>query len=454
MVSSFRDIVRVPELRKRLLLTVLFLVVYRFGAYVPIPGINVGVIREVLEKHEGQDEAFSKIFGLVNMFAGGAMKRCTIFFLGIMPYISISIILQLLVASSESVKQFFREGGKREDQKKITRYTRFGTVVLCLVQGFLVARWLEGQRSQSGALVISPGLGFEMTAMLCLTTGTAFLMWLGEQITERGIGNGISLIIMAGIVSRMPAAALNILTTDFEFSLFPRGDDKLGILKLLLLILLYVAIVVGIVFIQQAQRRITVQQQKFTRGRRIYGGRQTHLALRVNQAGVIPVIFASSLLTFPGIILAWIGTGWAKSLQSLFAQGFVYNIGFVLLIFFFCFFWTEITFKPFEVADNLKEYGSFIKGRTPGRKTAEYLQEVMVKITLVGAAFLSLIAVLPRMIQRGADLDPFTASFYGGTGLLIVVGVSLEMLRSVTKHMGLTHYEPVMRKLRKWGTMR
>ncbi len=385
---------------------------------------------------------------MINMFAGGAMARATVLALGIMPYISASIIFQLLVSVIPSLERLAKEG--EYGRKKITQYTRYATICLCVLQATFIIKWLEGQVFGGLRIVPDPTWSFRLTAVLVLTTGTAFLMWLGEQITERGIGNGISLIIMCSIVSRMPSALFNM----FINSTWRPWDEggKIGLLKILLLAVLFVSIVVGVVFITQGQRRVPMQQAKHARGRKVYGGQRTYMPLRVNQAGVIPIIFAQSFMMLPGMFAGWLGL---TALSVLMNPGaFLYTFVYVMLIFFFCYFYTAITFNPLEMADNLKQSGSFIPGIRPGRRTAEYLEKVMTRITLAGAAFLALIAILPQLVSSSIGVAQYVTAFMGGTGILIVVGVALDVVQKIESHLLMRHYEGFVRGVRMKGRLR
>ncbi len=436
----------IPDLRRRIGITLALLAVYRIGAYLPIPGIDVEVLRQLFEDIAKQP--FGQIFGVINMFAGGAMKRATVLALGIMPYISASIIFQLLVSVIPALEKLAKEG--EYGRKKITQYTRYATIGLCLLQATFIIRWLENQVFGGCRIVPEPTMSFRITAVLVLTTGTAFLMWLGEQITERGIGNGISLIIMCSIVSRMPGALYNLI---LNATLRPWDEGgKVGLLKILLLVVMFVAVVVGVVFITQGQRRIPMQQAKHARGRKVYGGQRTYLPLRVNQAGVIPIIFAQSFMMLPSWFATWLGL---MALQALMNPGgFMYISIYIVLIFFFCYFYTAITFNPIEMADNLKQSGSFIPGIRPGRRTAEHLEKVMTRITLAGAAFLSLIAILPQLISSGIGVDYYITGFMGGTGILIVVGVALDLVQKIESHLLMRHYEGFVRGAKIRGRIR
>jgi preprotein translocase subunit SecY len=431
--SGFGNIFKIPELKRRLLFTAALLAVYRIGVHVPTPGIDGGALSEFFDAAKGT------IFGVVNMFTGGGLERLSVFALGIMPYISASIILQLLTVVIPHLEQLKKEG--EQGQKKITQYTRYGTVILSIIQGFGIAVGLEGMQSPvTGAQVVFvPGWGFRLMTVITLTAGTAFIMWLGEQITERGIGNGISLIIFAGIVARMPGAIGN------TFRLMTQGE--MSIFTLVIIMLVMVAVIGFIIYIEQGQRRIPVQYAKRVIGRRMYGGQSTHLPLKINSSGVIPPIFASSILMFPATIAQFTQVGWLQSFSAFMRPGGIYyNLLFVGFIVFFCYFYTAITFNPEEVADNMKKNGGYIPGIRPGKRTADYIDRVLTRITLGGAVYVSAVCVLPTLL-----IAKFNVPFYfGGTALLIVVGVAIDTIAQIESHMLSRHYEGFLKR----GSMR
>jgi len=435
MLDKFTNIFKIPELRKKMIFTLLCLIVYRLGMWLAIPGADLGRIEELRGAGGGP---LGEIFDFVGMITGGRLNVPVVFALGVMPYISASIIFQLLVGVVPSLEKLAKEG--ESGRKKIHQYERYLTVAICLLQSYMMSKMI--QSGLGGGVGIVPETGsFILLSIILMTTGTMFMMWLGEMITEYGVGNGISLIIMAGILARMPQAAMELKE---KASLNVQAADKIGPFALIALAAAFVAIVIGVVIITQGQRRIPIQQAKHTRGRRVYGGMRHYLPLRVNQAGVIPIIFASSLMIFPRLMGRLLSQQWAGLAiveQLLDRDGFLYLILYMGLIFFFCFFWTAITFKPTEIAENLKEYGSFIPGIRPGAKTAAYLEKVMVRITLVGAAFLAVIAVVPMLLRQTTKLPYSVASFFGGTGLLIVVGVALDLVERVESHLIMRHYE-------------
>jgi preprotein translocase subunit SecY len=438
-------IFKIKELRQKILITVLFLAIYRIGFHVPLPVINQ---LEMEKSFRGQD---SGILGMISMFSGGSLSQSCIFGLGIMPYISASIIFQLLAAVWPPLEKLQKEG--EAGRKKINEYTRYATVAISFVQALFWVRHIA--TPQPGGLGLAypeySNFWYILVSVLTLTVGTVFLMWLGEQIDEYGIGNGISLIIMAGIVARIPNATQTLLLEKGHLkpSVFQLGGSGAGgdisLEKLLVLIFLFVAVVVTVVAITKGQRRIPTQSAKHVRGRRVYGGTRQFLPLRVNQAGVMPIIFASSLLMIPMMIFPFIATrtdwAWANYFSASFQRmGYVYNIFYIVLIYFFCYFWTAITFNPKDMANNLKDYGSFIPGYRPGKRTADYLERVIMRITYVGAAFLAIVAIIPSLISEGMGIDYRVASFYGGTGLLIVISVALDLVQKINSHLVMRNY--------------
>lgn len=448
MLDSVRNMFKVPELRRRILITVGLLMVYRLGCMVPIPGVNTAVVSEMMERVS--TGALGAVFGMANLFTGGALGRAALFSLGVMPYISASIIIQLLTTSVPYLEALSKEG--EGGRKKIRRIERYVTLGLCLFQGFVMVMLLQkGGQAGTGRSLVSPAVEpwqFQIMGVLALATGSLFLMWLGEQMTEYGIGNGISLIIMGGIVARAPLAVGRVLAgVDWKLE----GESgRMGIITLLGLLTLFTGIVVGVVLITQGQRRIPMQQAKQTRGRRIYGGQRHYMPLRVNQAGVIPIIFGGALLMFPSMIVTALSgplPRFATLMEGLVARsGWLYISLYAGLIIFFCFFWTAVTFNPQQMSDNLRDYGSFIPGIRPGRRTAEYIERVMTRITLAGAAFLAIIAIVPDLVSTWTNLPYAAAGFYGGTGLLIVVGVALDLVERIETHLLMRHYEGFMRK--------
>ena len=426
--EGFGNIFKIPELKKRILYTFALLVVYRIGVHVPTPGIDAVALASFFARAKGT------LLGLFDMFSGGALERLSVFALGIMPYISASIILQLLTVVIPHLERLSKEG--EQGRKKITQYTRYGTVLLSIIQGFGISVGLEQMTSPGGApVVLYPGWEFRLMTVITLTAGTAFIMWLGEQITERGIGNGISLIIFAGIVARFPTAIAN------TFKLLSTGE--MGIFLIIIMIVFMIAVVGCIIFVEQGQRRIPVQYAKRVVGRKMYGGQSTHLPLKINTSGVIPPIFASSIMMFPATIGSFIAIAWIQNIVSAITPGsIIYEVLFVGLIFFFCYFYTAITFNPDDVAENMKKHGGYIPGIRPGKRTADYIERVLTRITLGGAIYVSAVCVLPSIL-----ISKFNVPFYfGGTALLIVVGVAIDTVSQIESHMLTRHYEGFLKK--------
>ena len=433
MFEGLQNAAKIAELRRRLIFTFALLGVYRVGVAIPTPGIDGKALAAFFQ------QASNTVFGLVNLFSGGALERFSIFALGIMPYISSSIILQLLTVVVPALERLSKEG--ELGRRKITQYTRYGTVGLSLLQGFFISMGLEQIQAPGGSSVVfHPGWGFRLMTMITLTSGTAFIMWLGEQITERGIGNGISLIIFAGIVASVPSA----MTTTTEFV----REGELSILVLLVILLVMVAVVAAIIFMERAYRRIPVQYAKRVVGRRVYGGQSSHLPLKINTSGVIPPIFASSVLIFPATIASFADHPWAQAVAGALAPGsLVYNLSYVALIIFFCYFYTAVVFNPVDVADNMKKYGGFIPGIRPGQRTAEYIDRVLSRVTLSGAIYVALICVLPNLLVSAFNV-PF---YFGGTALLIVVGVALDTVAQIETQILMRNYEGFMKRGRLRG---
>ncbi len=409
--GGLQNAANVPELRKRIIFTLLMLAVYRAGVQIPTPGINGEALAAFFEKNAGT------IFGMFNMFSGGALENFSIFALGIMPYISASIIFQLLTVVIPQLEALSKEG--EAGRRKITQYTRYATVGLSLIQGLFISIGLEGMAAPTGSemIVISPGWSFRLMTVLTLTAGTAFIMWLGEQMTERGIGNGISLIIFAGIVARMPAAIVN------TYQLISSGE--MTVIFLPILLVLMAGVIALIIFFETAQRRIPIQYAKRMVGRQMYGGQRSHLPLKINMSGVIPPIFASSIMMFPATIGGFIKIDWIQQVSSVLSWGSpLHTLLYVGMIVFFCFFYTAVTFNPVDVAENLKKHGGFIPGIRPGKRTAEFIDKVMVRLTVIGAIYVSAVCVLPTILINKLNV-PF---YFGGTALLIVVGVAIDTL--------------------------
>jgi preprotein translocase subunit SecY len=439
-------IFKIKELRQKIFITILFLAIYRIGFHVPLPMINQVEMARNMRGDEG-------ILSLISMFSGGNLSQSTIFGLGIMPYISASIIFQLLASVYPPLEKLQKEG--ESGRKKINEYTRYATVIICIIQAWFWVTYIARPKGDGGGLGLAipgyNGFWYVLVSIVTMTCGSIFLMWIGEQIDEYGIGNGISLIIMAGIIARIPDATQSLFFErgHFRASILTLGGSgtagDVGLEKILVLIFLFVGVVVAVVAITKGQRRIPTQSAKHVRGRRVYGGTRQFLPLRVNQAGVMPVIFASSLLLIPMFLFKWLAQTFNLelfwSLNSAFErQGYLYNIFYILLIYFFCYFWTAITFNPKDMANNLKDYGSFIPGYRPGKRTADYLERVIMRITYVGAAFLAIIAIIPSLISTSLEVSYTVASFYGGTGLLIVISVALDLVQKINSHLVMRNY--------------
>jgi preprotein translocase subunit SecY len=433
VIEGFQNAFRIPELKRRILFTLGLLAVYRVGAHIPTPGIDSQALAAFFQQTQGT------LLGFFDMFSGGALSRLTIFALGIMPYISASIILELLTVVIPYLEKLKKEG--EQGRKKITQYARYGTIVLSAVQGLGISLGLESMQSPTGALVVpDPGWSFRLMTMLTLTAGTAFIMWLGEQITERGIGNGISLIIFAGIVAQLPSAIIN------TFRLMETGE--LNLLLMIFLTGLMLAVVAAIVFMEAGHRKIPIQYAKRVVGRRMYGGQSTHLPLKLNTSGVIPPIFASSIISFPLTIATFTHHPWLEWVSSALAPATpLYTMANVVMIFFFCYFYTAIIFNPMDVAENMKKYGGFIPGMRPGKRTAEYIDRTLTRLTFVGAIYLSFVVILPDYMIRYLNV-PF---YFGGTGLLIVVGVAMDTMQQIESHLVMRHYESFLKKGRLRG---
>ena len=463
-MDSLRNIFAIPELRKRLLFTFGILAAYRVGGHVTIPGINIGALQELANQ-----VASSNLFGLYDMFSGYNLSQMTVFALGIMPYISASIILQLLTVVWPYLERLSKEG--ELGRRKITQYTRYGTILLSVVQSMAIAVFLENAGQAGGfAIVENPGWAFRLLTVLTLTSGSVLVMWLGEQITERGIGNGMSLLIYAGIVSGLPRAVLATFTQ--------METGEIGPLVLIVLVAVMVAIVGAVVFVERGQRRVTVQYARRMVGRRMYGGSSTHIPLKVNTGGVMPVIFASSILAFPQTMKPMFDPGgilansWVSAAIGQMAMGFpLYNLVYVTLIIFFAYFYTALIFKPDDVAENMRKYGGFVPGIRPGKRTAEHIDAILARITLAGAVYLALIALLPEMLMMGFHVEPIpfigpqldailpqfitqglnVRFYFGGTSLLIIVGVAMDTVQQIESQLIMRHYDGFMKKTRVRG---
>ena len=457
MWEKLRIVFTIPELRQKILLTLALLAIYRVGWQIPMPMINQAVINSQAQKESGLGQFLTQ----VSVFSASNLSQATIFGLGIMPYISASIILQLLGSVWKPLEELRKEG--ETGRKKINEYTRYLTVFLCVVQSwFYVYFHLMGSSGGGRENIIDPGFlnaaqtgmhfGWQLTAVLTMTCGTIFLMWIGEQIDEFGIGNGISLLIMAGILARMPDAIRDLIVDKSVIQLTGFQHGTIGIETLLVLVCLFVAVVLGVVFITQGQRRIPTQSAKHVRGRRVYGGSRQYLPLKLNQSGVMPIIFASSLLMLPALFLNMVAglkaewRGPLSDMSDMFNRGtsFIYNVMYVALIYFFCYFWTAITFNPKEMSENLKDYGTFIPGYRPGKRTADYLEKVMVRITYVGAGFLALVAIVPTIVSGSLGVSYQIAGFYGGTGLLIAVSVAFDLVQKIDNHLLMRNYSGLL----------
>ncbi|MFW6160719.1 MAG: preprotein translocase subunit SecY [Acidobacteriota bacterium] len=457
MIESIRNIFSIPDLRKRVIFTLLILAVYRIGAQIPNPGISAAALAEFWEAQKGT------ILGFVDLFSGRNMSRMTIFALGIMPYISASIILQLLQVVWPYLERLSKEG--ELGRQKITQYTRYGTLIICVIQAFGISLFLEALKSPGGAPIVpSPGIGFKLLTVLTLTTGTVFIMWLGEQISARGIGNGISLIIFAGIVVDMPRGLQGVLDGLRTGEMTP--------LRMIFLLVLMLAVVAIIVFVERGQRRIPVSYAKRVVGRKIYGGQSTHLPLRVNTGGVIPIIFAASVITIPSTLAQLVKAPVFQNIAQQFGLGMpLYNLLYVASIIFFTYFYVSIIFNPSDVADNLRKYGGFIPGIRPGKNTSDFIDGVLSRITLIGALYLAAVAILPEFLMTGFKVHtlPFVGSFleanlprwfteglnvnfyFGGTSILIVVGVAMDTLQQIEAQLVMRHYDGFMRRGRLKG---
>jgi len=419
VAEGLANIAKIPELRKRILFTIAMLAIYRIGIFVPTPGISAEAVQRIITQ--------GTVFEIFNLFSGGALSQFSVFALGIMPYISASIIMQLLTVAVPAVERLSKEG--ESGRKKITQYTRYGTVLLALIQGFGIS---FGLKSQGAVLPGVPAWQFYITTMVTLAAGTCFLMWLGEMITERGIGNGISLIIFAGIVTRIPVGFRDAWAMNEQYA---------GFFGFLILVAFILALIGCIIYVERAQRRIPVQYAKRVVGNKMYGGQASHLPLKVNTAGVIPAIFASSIIMFPATIAQFIPTGVMQKVAALLTTGWVYTTIYIALIVFFAYFYTAVTFNPMDVSENMKKYGGFIPGIRPGRNTSDYIDRVLTRITLGGALYVATICVLPQLLIRQFGIPSSLAYTFGGTSMLIVVGVGMDTLSQIESHLLTRHYE-------------
>jgi preprotein translocase subunit SecY len=454
MISAFTNTFKIPELRNRVLFTLILLVVVRIGSAITCPGIHASVLQEWFASQKNADTGGS-IAALFNIFSGGALENCALFSLGVMPYISASIMLQLLTAVIPQLGKLAKEDGGRQ---KIMQYTRYATIALCLFQGYLLALSFENPASNpflkgimdvinrmGVPLVSEPGLAFRVMTVVTLTAGTMFLMWLGDQITDRGIGNGMSLIISVGIVARLPAALIQAWRT-----FVPSGgqSSQVNPLVLVLMIAFLVLVIAAVICVTQAQRRISVQYAKRVVGRKVYGGQTQYMPLKVNYAGVMPIIFAQALLVFPSTIatMAFKGSAMAQQIAAMLSHGWLHYLLYGAMIFFFSYFWVATQFQPQQIAEDLKKYGGYVPGVRPGKPTADFLDFTMTRLTFAGAIFLTVIAILPQMLSERLGVPYITAQFFGGTSLLIIVGVILDTMRQVETHLIQRHYDGFLRK--------
>jgi preprotein translocase subunit SecY len=442
MLSAFTNSLKIPELRVRIFFTLGLIFVCRLVANVPTPGVDAVALQQVVADIESRSGG--GFLGLIDMFSGGALRNCAVGALGIMPYISASIILQLLTAIIPSLGRLAREGDA--GRQKITQYGRYLTVLLCIVQGWFMAVTLEHPEALgiTRQIVLNPGIGFRLMTVLTMTTGTLFIMWLGEQITQRGIGNGISLIITEGIISRLPAATLAIYNM---FKVAEDGSRQFSPFHLVGLLAMLFLVVAGTIALTQGQRKIPIQYAKRVVGRKVYGGQSTYMPLRINYSGVMPIIFAQSILMFPAILLRRIPVAFAQRMaDALTMDTGLYMVLYGLMILFFSYFWVATQFNPVQIADDLKKYGGYVPGIRPGKPTAEFLDSTMTRITLAGAAFLTVIAVIPSVMNRQFSVPWLVSSFFGGTSLLIIVGVMLDTMRQIESHLLMRHYDGFLRK--------
>ena len=445
MISRLAAIWRVPELWQKILLTIGLLAIYRLGFHITLPFMNHEVFKQVKENAQGGD-GLGNLLQMVSLFSASNLTTGSLFGLGIMPYITASIVFQLLGTVYPPLEQLQKEG--ESGRRRINEYTRYATVGICLLQSFFLIRGLAAGALSSGVPMLLPeynSFGWHVMGTITMTCGTVFLMWIGEQIDAYGIGNGISLLIMAGILAQMPAAAGDWLGSIVEQGI--QIGTSQGVEKLLVMAVLFVSVIIWVIFITQGQRKIPMQSARHVRGRRVMGGQRQWLPLRVNQAGVMPIIFASSLLLLPFFVLNQLSSVWQdnsvlRTISASFSpgQGFVYNLCYIMLIYFFCYFWTAITFNPKDMADNLKDMGSFIPGYRPGARTASHLEQVMTRVTYAGAAFLAIVAVIPTIISTTLTDRIVIAQFFGGTGLLIIVSVALDLVQKIDSHLIMRNY--------------
>jgi preprotein translocase subunit SecY len=455
MISAFTNIFKIPELRQRVLFTLAMIVIIRAGSAITTPGVNAEILREWF-RNVADAQSAGGVASLFNLFSGGALAHCAIFSLGIMPYISASIMLQLLTAVVPQLGKLAREDGGR---RKIMQYTRYSTIALCIFQGYLLAKSFENPQANPFLpgimdtinrlgldLVPEPGLGFQLMTVITMTAGTMFLMWLGDQITERGIGNGVSLVITVGILAQLPAGLIQAWRTFVPSAAGAQASVSPIVMVLLCLFLVFV--IAAVIAVTQAQRKISVQYAKRVVGRKVYGGQTQYLPLKINYAGVMPIIFAQAILLFPSTIInmAFPQNRTAQEIAHLLAVGWLHYVFYGVMIFFFSYFWVATQFQPVQIADDLKKYGGFIPGVRPGKPTADFLDFTMSRLTFAGAIFLTVIAVLPQLLAQALKVPYMTAQFFGGTGVLIIVGVVLDTMRQVETHLLQRHYDGFLRK--------
>jgi preprotein translocase subunit SecY len=455
MISAFTNIFKIPELRQRVLFTLAMIVIIRAGSAITTPGVNAEILREWF-RNVADAQSAGGVASLFNLFSGGALAHCAIFSLGIMPYISASIMLQLLTAVVPQLGKLAREDGGR---RKIMQYTRYSTIALCIFQGYLLAKSFENPQANPFLpgimdtinrlgldLVPEPGIGFQLMTIMTMTAGTMFLMWLGDQITERGIGNGVSLIITVGILAQLPAGLIQAWRTFVPSAAGAQASVSPIVLVLLCLFLVFV--IAAVIAVSQAQRKISIQYAKRVVGRKVYGGQTQYMPLKINYAGVMPIIFAQAILLFPSTIInmAFPQNRMAQEIANLLAVGWLHYVLYAVMIFFFSYFWVATQFQPVQIADDLKKYGGFIPGVRPGKPTADFLDFTMSRLTFAGAIFLTIIAVLPQLLAQALKVPYMTAQFFGGTGVLIIVGVVLDTMRQVETHLLQRHYDGFLRK--------
>ncbi|HVJ58884.1 MAG TPA: preprotein translocase subunit SecY [Terrimicrobiaceae bacterium] len=455
MISAFTNIFKIPELRQRVLFTLAMIVIVRAGSAITTPGVNAEILREWF-RNVADAQSAGGVASLFNLFSGGALAHCAIFSLGIMPYISASIMMQLLTAVIPQLGKLAREDGGR---RKIMQYTRYATIALCIFQGFLLAKSFENPQANPFLpgimdtinrlgmdLVPEPGLAFQLMTVITMTAGTMFLMWLGDQITERGIGNGVSLIITVGILAQLPAGLIQAWRTFVPTA--PGAQANVSPIVLVLLCLFLVLVIAAVIAVTQAQRKISIQYAKRVVGRKVYGGQTQYMPLKINYAGVMPIIFAQAILLFPSTIInmAFPQNRTAQEIANLLAVGWLHYVLYGVMIFFFSYFWVATQFQPVQIADDLKKYGGFIPGVRPGKPTADFLDYTMSRLTFAGAIFLTIIAVMPQLLAQALKVPYMTAQFFGGTGVLIIVGVVLDTMRQVETHLLQRHYDGFLRK--------